>query len=109
MPSSEDITPGLRQDLLGNMKNRFNEEKNGGKSRGVVMIYSSCVPGKTYGVVLIFFLWVVETIWSSEPNKLVSIQALVASYNLFLREINNHHVDKKRPMIRKDWLILVRI
>jgi hypothetical protein len=49
------------------------------------MIYSSCEPGKTYGVVLIF-LWVVETIWSSEPNKLVSIQALVASFNLFLEK-----------------------
>jgi hypothetical protein len=49
------------------------------------MIYSSCEPGKTYGVVLIF-LWVVETIWSIEPNKLVSIQALVASYTLFLEK-----------------------
>ena len=49
------------------------------------MIYSSCEPGKTYGVVLIF-LWVVETIWSIEPNKLLSIQALVASYNLFLEK-----------------------
>ena len=38
-------------------ENRFNEEKNGGKSRGVVMIYSSCEPGKTYGVVLIFFFY----------------------------------------------------
>ncbi len=46
---------GVRQVMLGNMKNRFNEEMNGGKSRGVVMIYSSCEPGKTYGVVLIFF------------------------------------------------------
>ena len=51
------------------------------------------MPGKTYGVVLIF-LWVVETIWSIEPNK--SIQALVASFNLFFREINNHHHDKKK-------------
>jgi hypothetical protein len=56
VPSSEDFTPGLRQDLLGNMKNRLNEETNGGKSRGVFMIYSSCEPGKTYGVVLIFFM-----------------------------------------------------
>ena len=32
-----------------------NEETNGGKSRGVVMIYFSCEPGRTYGVVLIFF------------------------------------------------------
>ena len=97
------------------MKSRLKEETNGGKSRGVVMIYSSCEPGKTYGVVLIFFLWVVETIWSSEPNKLVSIQALVASFSLFFGEINNHHhdkkkaYDKKRPMITKDWLILVRL
>ena len=82
--------------MLGNMKSRLNEETNGGKSRGVVMIYSSCEPSRTYGVVLIFFLWVVETIWSSEPNKLVSIQALVASFNLFFREINNHHHDKKK-------------
>ena len=44
------------QVMLGNMKNRFNEETNGGKSRGVVMIYFSCEPGRTYGVVLIFFL-----------------------------------------------------
>ncbi len=41
--------------MLGNMKNRFNEETNGGKSRGVVMIYFSREPGRTYGVVLIFF------------------------------------------------------
>jgi hypothetical protein len=41
--------------MLGNMKNRFNEETTGGKSRGVDMIYFSCEPGKTYGVVLIFF------------------------------------------------------
>ena len=54
--------------MLGNMKSRLKEETNGGKSRGVVMIYSSCEPSRTYGVVLIFFLWVVETIWSSEPN-----------------------------------------
>ena len=67
------------------MKSRLKEETNGGKSRGVVMIYSSCEPSRTYGVVLIF-LWVVETIWSSEPNKLVSIQALVASFNLFLEK-----------------------
>jgi hypothetical protein len=45
-------TPRL---MLGNMKNRFNEETNGGKSRGVVMIYFSCEPGRTYGVVLISF------------------------------------------------------
>ena len=31
------------------------EETNGSKSRGVVIIYTSCEPGKTYGVVLIFF------------------------------------------------------
>ena len=62
------------------------------------MIYFSCEPGKTYGVVLIF-LWVVETIWSIEPNKLVSIQALVASYNLFFREINTTIMIRKRPMI----------
>jgi hypothetical protein len=49
------FTPSYRQDLLGNMKSRLNEETNGGKSRGVVMIYFSCEPGKTYGVVLIFF------------------------------------------------------
>jgi hypothetical protein len=42
--------------MLGNMKSRLKEETNGGKSRGVVMIYSSCEPGKTYGVVLIFFM-----------------------------------------------------
>ena len=41
--------------MLRNMKSRLKEETNGGKSRGVVMIYSSCEPGKTYGVVLIFF------------------------------------------------------
>jgi hypothetical protein len=41
--------------MLRNMKSRFDEETNGGKSRGVVMIYFSCEPGKTYGVVLIFF------------------------------------------------------
>jgi hypothetical protein len=68
------------------MKSRLNEETNGGKSRGVVMILSSCEPSRMYGVVLIFFLWVVETIWSSEPNKLASIQALVASFNLFLEK-----------------------
>ena len=61
------------------------EETNGGKSRGVFMIYTSCEPSRTYGVVLIF-LWVVETIWTSEPNSLVSIQALVASFNLFLEK-----------------------
>ena len=66
------------------MKSRLKEETNGGKSRGVVMIYSSSEPGKTYGVVLIFFLWVVES--SSEPNKLVLIQALVASFNPFFLE-----------------------
>ena len=38
------------------MKSRLKEETNGGKSRGVVMIYSSSEPGKTYGVVLIFFM-----------------------------------------------------
>jgi hypothetical protein len=37
------------------MKSRLKEETNGGKSRGVVMIYSSCEPSRTYGVVLIFF------------------------------------------------------
>jgi len=42
--------------MLGNMKSRLKEETNGGKSRGVVMIYSSCEPSKTYGVVLIFFM-----------------------------------------------------
>ncbi|MFN9907224.1 MAG: hypothetical protein ACK56F_14075 [bacterium] len=41
--------------MLGNMKSRLNEETNGGKSRGVVMIYSSCEPSRMYGVVLIFF------------------------------------------------------
>jgi hypothetical protein len=46
---------GVREVMLGNMKNRFNEETNGGKSRGVVMIYFSCEPGRMYGVVLIFF------------------------------------------------------
>jgi hypothetical protein len=46
-----------RQALLGNMKNRLNEETNGGKSRGVVMIYFSCEPGRMYGVVLIFYGW----------------------------------------------------
>jgi hypothetical protein len=93
--------------MLGNMKSRLKEETNGGKSRGVVMIYSSCEPGKTYGVVLIFS-WVVETIWTSEPNSLVSIQALVASFNLFFfREINTTIMIRKRPMIRQDRLILV--
>ncbi len=80
------------------MKSRLKEETNRGKSRGVVMIYSSCEPGKTYGVVLIF-LWAVETIWTSEPNSLVSIEALVASFNLFFREINITIMIRKRPMI----------
>ncbi len=52
-----DGLPCAKLFMLGNMKNRFNEEKNGGKSRGVVMIYSSCEPGKTYGVVLIYFFY----------------------------------------------------
>ena len=69
------------------------------------MIYSSCELCKTYGVVLIF-LWVVETIWSSEPNKLVSIQALVASFNLFFREIKHHHHDKKKAYDKKRPMII---
>jgi hypothetical protein len=32
VPSSEDFTPGLRQDLLGNMKNRLNEERTAAKA-----------------------------------------------------------------------------
>ena len=82
--------------MLGNMKSRLKEETNGGKSRGVVMIYSSCEPGKTYGVVLIF-LWVVETIWTSEPNKLIQSKlSSLHSILFFFREINNHHHDKKK-------------
>ena len=79
-----------------NMKSRLKEETNGGKSRGVVMIYSSCEPSRTYGVVLIFFYgWQKQSGVVNRINlyrfKLSSLHSI-----FFLREINNHHHDKKK-------------
>ncbi len=89
-----------------NMKSWLKEETNGGKSRGVVMIYTSCEPSRTYGVVLIFFYG-----WQKQSGVVNRINLyrfkLSSLHSIFLREINTTIMIRKRPMIIQDRLILV--
>ena len=79
-----------------NMKSGLKEETNGGKSRGVVMIYSSCEPSRTYGVVLIFFYgWQKQSGVVNRINlyrfKLSSLHSI-----FFFQRNKHHHHDKKK-------------
>ena len=81
--------------MLGNMKSRLKEETNGGKSRGVVMIHTSCEPGRTYGVVLIFFYgWQKQ---SGVVNRINLYRFKLSSLHIiFFQRNKHHHHDKKK-------------
>ena len=83
---------------------RRNERR---QSRGVFMIYTSCEPSRTYGVVLIFFYgWQKQ---SGLVNRIALFRSKLSSLHsiFFFREINTTIMIRKRPMIIQDRLILV--